>query len=100
MSISTHLQASVERERRRSEEKNPRESKGHTHHRIEIHKQDDGTYSLTAHKHQSTRGEEFPSPTTGSARNRREVHRKIDELMCPCGEEGRTAEVAGSKEKV
>ena len=102
MSISTALAEGMKKHAERHAEKHPKGEK-HTHHRIEVEKMDDGTFSLKGHKH-TPPGEEkdyhFSEPTKGTAKNRKELKTKFDEMMCPCGEpkEARTGVVEG-KEK-
>lgn len=88
MSIATALREDVERHKTKYEAKKKEHEERHgagkkEHHRVEIEKMDDGTYSLKGHR-KSERGEMlYHEPTTMTAKSHGEAMRKCKEMMCP-----------------
>ena len=78
MSIAEHLSADLERHRA----KRPRPHETREHHRVEVEKLDDGTFSIKGHKKHEA-GEGYEEPTTMSAKNHHEMVRHVKHLMCP-----------------
>ena len=83
MSIAEHLSADLERHRAKRPRPHPHETR--EHHRVEVEKLDDGTFSIKGHKkHEAGEAVEAGSaPTTMSAKNHHEMVRHVKHLMCP-----------------
>ena len=80
MSIAEHLSADLERHRAKRPRPHPHETR--EHHRVEVEKLDDGTFSIRGHKKVEA-GEAGSAPTTMSAKNHHEMVRHVKHLMCP-----------------
>ena len=80
MSIAEHLSADLERHRAKRPRPHPHETQ--EHHRVEVEKLDDGTFSIKGHKKHEA-GEGYEEPTTMSAKNHHEMVRHVKHLMCP-----------------
>lgn len=82
MSIAEHLSADLERHRAKRPRPHPHETR--EHHRVEVEKLDDGTFSIKGHKkHEAGERFEYERPTTMSAKNHHEMVRHVKHLMCP-----------------